>query len=169
MHTATTNPDLRELITQINVIGRTWLDPMPPDLPHMDALPERLDGFVHSFLINLEGAGGTLPHRLSPKGRADLDLAAEAPREVWGSEQPVSPTELEALFVAIRRFIAKHSNSGDDNAAAMLGLICDLTQHLAAGFELVPLYCDDDTGKVLSEGADLATALGEAYPEAWSR
>lgn len=171
--TRTAQDDLvRQLVYSI---GATWAGPMPPDVRHrLDPQPARLEGVVHSLLVNLEGNGGVEPHVLAPKGDPGFDLLGQDDYTLHyaypldGERLAGLPDAAVAFLVAVREAHDETIRQGFPLRAAVGYFIAAVCRAIEAGYELRPLETDEDTGEVLSEGDDIAPGLADAFAAAWA-
>lgn len=165
--------DQRCLVDQLAfVVGESWLRPMSGRLAYLDPIPRRLDGIVHSLLVELDGDGGINRHRLASKTHPDVDLLALnwSPRFAYplmGSKPPPSvPAALGDLLAAIEE--RRNSYPAEQPAVAVVGdFITHVLHAIEQDFTLNPIYVDDD-GRPNGEGADIAPGLSMAFGAVWA-
>lgn len=167
--------DQRDLALQLHVTATySWAGNLPPDLRHY-TLKDRLDGFIHSFIVTLEGDGGSEPHRLSPKTNPALDLmdlpdvSLRYPVQDGGDRTglPAEAEEFVAGILEVRDLILNGEWTGNlDPVIAFAEAVCQFIEHR---YLLVPLTCDEDSGEVCREREDIAPGLAEAYRQQAAR
>ncbi len=175
--TATTSSDQQQFISRMRFhTRRSALDPYPSDLAERDTPAERLDDFVFGLFCDLVGDGGLDPHRLSPKGRPDVDVVITSMHSAWNNPdyfEPEDEAEREAdkLFTAVRAKLGERLATVDqsDLLTVMTVFAGDVFQIIEDGYELVRQEFDED-GEYLpgQDGPDIAPGLVAAYQAAMS-
>lgn len=170
----TENRDQDEFIHRMGFdTRRSALDRYPKDLAHRDTLDDRLDTFVFGLWNQLEGNGGLDPHRLSPKGRPDVDIVIPGMHSAWNNPDHFKPEgdadrAAAELFTAVRAKLGEHQAKATaekpEPLAAMTALVTDILQIIEAGYELVRQ--EDVPG---GDGPDIAPGLTAAYQAAMAQ
>jgi hypothetical protein len=162
--------DQHDLVQQLIHTAGTWAGPMPVDLPHFEPLTHRLPGVFHSTIVELEGYGGVHPHRLSPKGKPDLDLLdgdwSMRSFPLDDEDRVMLPAEGVALMEEVGRAHDKAIASPTPILADVVAaFLADVLRAVEDGFELVPQFFDED-GVHVGEGVDIAPGLTAAFEAA---
>ncbi len=141
--------------------------PYPADMTDSDTLRDRLDTIGFVLCVGLEGASGLDPHRLSPKGQPDIDIAAPGMHEAWANSTPPArgdylATERDAFLTQVRKARDAHATQPDTPGNRVndgRALLVDICRIIEDGYTLTP----DDSPDV-----DIAPGLTGAVVAAWT-
>lgn len=180
-HATATNraADQQDLVDQlVHGVTESWSKTFDrPELLRYNQLPNRLDGVVHSVLVQLDGDGGVQPHRLSPKGtNVDLFAGEGSPRYAYPPTDDTdgeTPAEtlafINALWSIRNRVVDAVPTTSDAVTRFAVGsLLAELCELLEASYELVPQFFDDE-GDHESESVDIAPGLTAAFKAEWAQ
>lgn len=164
--TATTNSDQKQIVDQLVGKARYWLlQQMPPGCEYMDPLPERLDGFVFSLFVELEGAGGLPQMQLTPKADHKVNLVDHYMHDTWPDVDQAGNRFVREFLTAIAHVLAETKKLDVSRAEAMGRLGVAVCQTIEQGYELRAEWYDDDVFTGTSD--DLAPGLADAFAAAW--
>ncbi len=177
--TTTTDRDQHDLVQQlVHSVARSWSGTFDrPELVRYNHLPERLDGIVHSVLVELDGDGGVQPHRLAPKSNPELDLFAGVhslrhaypPNENSHTLSAEMRIFVDALWLTRNRVIGIDTATEPEDVRSVVGsFLIALCLMIEANYELVPQYYNDD-GDFESDGLDVAPGLTAAFTAEWAQ
>jgi hypothetical protein len=157
--------DQREVVRCLVSIAEDWLKPMPAGCERMNPLPERLDGFVFSLFVQLEGAGAMEQMRLSPKGRPEVDLVEHHMHGQWPNTD--ADDQHVRTFLGGVAAILRHAQAVNaEPREVMFWLAHRICLLIEDGYELRPQLFDEN--EHIGEGDDVAPGLPEAFALAWA-
>lgn len=164
------NEDQLEFVASLAFTTGIWCqERLPVGCEDLETPRERLDGVVFGLFPQLEGAGDLPQMRLSPKGHPSIDLVAHGLHDQWPDVNADDP-HVAAFLTDVAAVLADtQAAAGDDIDAAVGRLLAELCRVVEEGYELRPVFFNND-GEPFSEteGDDVAPGLAAAMAAAWA-
>lgn len=178
MTTTPVPPEQRDVAVQfVHVVAQSWSKNFTDDLANFNNLRDRLEGVVHTVLVQLSGNGGVDAFRLTPKSQPELDLfdldwslqhAYPLDDSASGTPDPDGPPAAVELLRAIYRCqLAIEGAPSVSPAESVHRFLAGICRILEEGYLLVSLYFDEE-GQFESEGRNVAPGLTVAFETVWA-